>query len=80
MGTPAISASGLPGSRVEAMRAGISRIGFMASSRASLGRDFSAKASYLTLPAHFMRRFAAMTGGDGRVIVAPYFAGPTCPA
>ena len=30
MGTPPISASGLLGSRVEAMRAGISRMGFMA--------------------------------------------------
>ena len=29
IGTPAMSASGLPGSRVDAMRAGISTIGFI---------------------------------------------------
>ena len=29
MGRPAIAAKGLPGSRVEAMRAGINRIGFI---------------------------------------------------
>ena len=32
IGWPAISARGLPGSRVEAMRAGINRIGFMTGS------------------------------------------------
>ncbi len=37
MGRPAISARGLPGSRAEAMRAGINRIGFM---RGSLGSVF----------------------------------------
>src|SRR5690606_34057540 len=67
IGTPPISARGFPGSRAEAMRAGMMTTGFTGTC-SKVRRDL-----------YFMRRYAAMTAGAGRVMSPRIFTGHSAP-